>query len=275
MAQLVVAGVQADLVWEDRDANLASLGREVARATVNGAGLVVLPEMFPTGFSMNTDVTAESMDGPSATFLQNAAVATGAWVAGSFACRDASSGGGPDQRPTNRLLLAAPDGTTHHYDKVHPFSHGGETDHFAPGDHTTVVDVAGVRVAPFVCYDLRFANVFWDLAPDVDLYVVPANWPSRRSQHWRALLTARAIENQAWVLGVNRVGDGQRVDGGDLPYDGHSMLVDPWGSTVATMADQSGLVMGTVDTDVVAEVRDQLRFLPDRRFSADLPGAPD
>lgn len=268
MAELVVVGIQADLAWEDRDVNLAMFGREVARAAVNGAGLVVLPEMFPTGFSMNTEVTAEPADGPSATFLHDAARSTGAWVAGSFACRD----GGPDERPTNRLLLAAPDGTTHHYDKVHPFSHGGETDHFAPGRRLVVVDVQGVRLAPFVCYDLRFANVFWELAPDVDLYVVPANWPTRRSQHWRALLTARAIENQAFVLGVNRVGTGQRVDGGDLPYGGDTTLVDPWGATVATMADQPGLVMGTVDTDEVARVREQLAFLPDRRFSADLSG---
>ncbi len=266
MARLQVAGVQADLAWEDRDTNLALLGREVSRAAANGARLVVLPEMFPTGFSMHTEVTAEAADGPSATFLRDAAMMTGAWTAGSFACRD----GGPDDRPTNRLLLASPGGDLHHYDKVHPFSHGGEADHFAPGRRLVVVDVEDVRVALFVCYDLRFANVFWELAPDVDLYVVPANWPTRRRRHWQALLTARAIEDQAFVLGVNRVGVGRRVDGGDLPYGGDTMLVDPWGATVAAMADQPGLVMGAVDTDAVAEVRSQLAFLPDRHFSDDL-----
>ncbi len=264
MARLVVVGIQPDLAWEQRDVNLAAAGVSVARAADLGAGLIVLPEMFPTGFSMDTDTTAEPPDGPSASFLVDAASRHGAWLAGSFACLVDG-----DDRPTNRLLLAGPDGTTHHYDKIHPFSHAGEDDHFAPGRTTTVVDVAGVRVAPFVCYDLRFANVFWDLAPDVDLYLVPANWPTARREHWTTLLRARAIENQAWVLGVNRVGVGKRLDGGDLPYPGDSMLVDPLGATVSTAAGQEGMVHGTVDTDEVARVRDRLRFLPDRRFSAD------
>jgi predicted amidohydrolase len=215
---------------------------------------------------MATDVTAEPVDGPSATFLHDAAARTGAWTMGSFACAD----GGADGRPTNRLLLASPDGSSHHYDKVHPFSYAGEDDHFAPGHTTGVVDVAGVRVAPFVCYDLRFANVFWALGPDVDLFVVPANWPSPRRGHWRTLLQARAIENQAWVMGLNRVGTGRTIDGRELPYSGDSMVVDPLGAVVASAADQPTLVMATVDTDRVADVRDRFRFLPDRRFSADL-----
>ncbi|MBY5162793.1 carbon-nitrogen family hydrolase [Nitriliruptoria bacterium AS10] len=263
---MTVVGVQADLAWEDRDANLAMFDREVDRAAAIGADLVVLPEMFPSGFSMATDVTAEPAEGPSATFLVERAAATGAWLVGSFACAD----GGDDGRPTNRLLLAGPDGTVHHYDKVHPFSHAGEDQHFAPGRATRIVDVAGVRVAPFVCYDLRFANVFWSLGPDVDLFVVPANWPSPRRAHWRTLLRARAIENQAWVVGLNRVGVGRTIDGRDLEYSGDSMVVDPLGEVVASAAGQPTLLVATVDTDRVAEVRDRFRFLPDRRFSADL-----
>ena len=259
MTTLVVAGVQADLAWEDRRANHAMARREVARAAAAGARLVVLPEMWPSGFSMDTAVTAEGPDGPSATLMADLAGQHEAWVAGSFACRQG------DDRPTNRLLLAGPDGSTVHYDKVHPFSYAGEHEHFAAGRHGVVAEVDGVRLGLAVCYDLRFANLFWDLGPSVDAFVVPANWPCARRSHWRTLLRARAIENQAWVLGVNRVGVGRRLDGSDLDYCGDSLLVDPLGEVVAAAAGQPNLLLGAIDAGTVAEVRAGLPFLPDRR----------
>lgn len=259
MTALVVAGVQADLVWEDRAANHAMARIEVARAAAAGARLVVLPEMFASGFSMDTATVAEAADGPTATLLTDMAQANDVWVAGTFACTQ------PDGLPTNRLLVAGPAGEDTVYDKIHPFSHGGEADHYVGGGVPTVMEVDGVRVGLAVCYDLRFANLFWAMGPAVDLFIVPANWPCARSAHWRSLLVARAIENQAWVLGVNRVGVGRRNDGGDLAYCGDTVLVDPTGVTVASAATQANLVLGTVATHEVATVRDRFRFLPDRR----------
>lgn len=266
MTTLAVAGVQADLAWEDRGANHAMARREVARAAATGARLVVLPEMWPSGFSMDTAVTAEPPEGPSATLMADLAAQHDLWVAGSFACAPGQRGDQRgDDRPTNRLLLVAPDGSTVHYDKVHPFSYAREHDHFAAGRQAVVAEVDGVRVGLAVCYDLRFANLFWDLGPSVDAFVVPANWPCARRTHWRTLLTARAIENQAWVLGVNRVGLGRRLDGSDLDYCGDSLLVDPLGEVVASAAGQANLLLGVVDTAEVADVRARLPFLPDRR----------
>lgn len=259
MSVVAVAGIQTDLVWEDRDANHAMARTEVARAAAAGARLVVLPEMFASGFSMSIETVAEPADGATAALLSELAAAHGTWVAGSFACAH------DDSLPTNRLQVAGPGGEVVAYDKIHPFTHGAEADHYVGGSGPVVVDVDGVRVGLAVCYDLRFANLFWDLGPTVDAFIVPANWPCARAAHWRGLLVARAIENQAYVFGVNRVGVGRRVDGGDLDYCGDTMLVDPMGAVVAAAAGQSNLVMGAIDTDEVAAVRDRFRFLDDRR----------
>lgn len=259
MTTLQVAGVQADLAWQDRDANHAMARTEVGRAAALGARLVVLPEMFPSGFSMDTARVAEAQDGPSAELLVDLAARHDVWTAGTFACRHDSG------LPTNRFLVAGPDGEVTTYDKVHPFTHGDEADHYVGGTRLRVAEVDGVRLGLAVCYDLRFANLFWTLGPGVDGFLVPANWPCARAAHWRALLVARAIENQAYVLGVNRVGVGRRLGGGDLDYCGDTMLVDPMGATLAAASGQSNLVLGTIDTDEVAQVRDRFRFLPDRR----------
>ena len=132
---------------------------------------------------------------------------------------------------STRFVLAGPDGTTHRYRKVHPFTFGGEEKSFRAGDELVTVEIDGLRISPFVCYDLRFADEFWQLAPTTDVYLVPANWPERRRLHWQVLLQARAIENQAYVVGVNRVGEG-----GGLSYVGDSRIVDPVGELLATAA---------------------------------------
>lgn len=266
MTTLHVAGVQADLAWQDRDANHAMARREVARAAATGARLVVLPEMWPSGFSMDTAVTAQGPDGPSASLMAGLAAEHDVWVAGSFACLQ------DEGLPTNRLLVVGPDGAAIHYDKVHPFAYAGEHDHFAAGRRGVVAEVDGVRVGLAVCYDLRFANLFWDMGTAVDAFIVPANWPCARRTHWRALLVARGIENQAYVLGVNRVGVGRRLDGSDLDYCGDSLLVDPLGEVVASAAGRANLVLGVIDATEVAEVRARLPFLPDRR-DVDVGGA--
>ena len=250
-----IAGIQHDIVWEDPEANFERLAPRIAGAAASGARLVVLTEMFSTGFSMATERTAEPVGGPSATFLTEQAAAHDVWVAASVP--EAPEG---LDKPFNTLILAAPDGTTHRYRKIHPFTYSGEHEHFSAGDGFTTVDVEGLRVTLFVCYDLRFADEFWATANDTDVYLVPANWPEARRAHWSTLLRARAIENQAYVVGINRVGPG-----GDLDYSGDSAVIDPMGETLASAAQEEAVLVTDVRAERVAEVRDRFRFLQDRR----------
>jgi predicted amidohydrolase len=250
-----VAAVQHDIVWEDRDANFARLAPMIEAAAAQGARLVVLSEMFSTGFSMNTDLVAEPADGPSVHFLCEQAARHDVWVTGSIPERPAGA-----ERPFNQLVLAAPDGALNRYAKIHPFGYGAEHEHYAAGDSFLTVAIDGVRCSFFVCYDLRFADEFWPLAPETDCYVVPANWPQSRRLHWSALLRARAIENQAYVVGVNRVGEGGR-----LTYAGDSVIIDPLGDEVANAGDAECIVTADVEATRVAEIRTRFPFLADRR----------
>jgi len=252
--RLAVAAVQCDIEWEDRAANLARAARDVAAAAAAGARLVLFPEMFPTGFSMRTEVVAEGPEAATATFLHEQASGLGLWVGGSFACRT------PDfPLPVNRFLLVGPSGQATVYDKVHPFSYGGEDEHYAAGSTIVTAVVDGVRVTPFVCYDLRFADSFWGAAAGTDCYVVVASWPAARQSHWRALLIARAIENQAYVVGVNRTGSGGGID-----YRGGSVVLEPFGGVVAEAAGAPELLVATVDASRIREVRSRYPFLADR-----------
>lgn len=250
-----IAAVQHDIVWEDRDANFARLAPMIEAAAAQGARLVVLSEMFSTGFSMNTDLVAEPADGPSVQFLREQAARHDVWVTGSIPERPAGA-----DRPFNQLVLAGPDGAVHRYAKIHPFGYGAEHEHYAAGDTFLTVDLEGVRCSFFVCYDLRFADEFWPLAPQTDCYVVPANWPQSRRAHWSALLRARAIENQAYVVGVNRVGAG-----GKLTYVGDSVIIDPLGDELANAGDAECIVTAEVEAARVMEVRTHFPFLADRR----------
>jgi predicted amidohydrolase len=250
-----IAALQHDIAWEDRETNLARLAPQVDQAVGAGARLVVLTEMFATGFSMSTDRTAEDLDGPIVTWLTDQATRHGVWVAGSLALRDPAR-----DLPVNALCLLSPEGELHRYDKLHPFSYAGEHERFSAGDRFVTVDVEGLRVTLFVCYDLRFADEFWATARDTDLYLVVANWPEARRGHWRALLDARAIENQAYVVGVNRVGEG-----GQLRYVGDSRIVDPLGEVLVSAAGTETILLADVDPQVVRDARERLPFLPDRR----------
>ena len=250
-----VAGVQHDVVWEDREATLARLEPQLRAAAATGARLVVLTEMFPTGFSMEPERVAEPEGGPTTGFLGAQAAELNVWLTGSVPTHPADGG-----RAVNRLLLAGPGGELRHYDKIHPFSYSGEHERYAAGAERVTFDVEGVRVTPFVCYDLRFADEFWAMAQGTDCYVVVANWPSSRRAHWQALLVARAIENQAYVVGVNRVGEG-----GGLHYSGDSRIIDPQGEILAAGAGGETILLADVDPLVVAETRKRYPFLADRR----------
>ncbi|HRD99948.1 MAG TPA: nitrilase-related carbon-nitrogen hydrolase, partial [Ilumatobacteraceae bacterium] len=211
-----IAAIQHDIAWGDRDANFAHTAPFIATAAAGGARLALLTETFSTGFVTDRPV-GEPEGGPSSQFIADQAARHGMWVGGTC-----PADAGDDQRPYNTFVLASPDGVLHRYRKIHPFTYGGEDKHFRAGGSFATVEVEGLRVTLFVCYDLRFADEFWQLARETDVYLVPANWPESRRVHWQALLQARAIENQAYVVGCNRVGEG-----GGLAYSGDSRIIDP------------------------------------------------
>ena len=249
------AAVQHDIVWEDREANFARLAPLIAGAVGAGAGFVLLSETFSTGFSMTPGI-GEPEGGPSSRFLADRAAEHGVLVAGT--CPEIGDG---EELPYNSFVLAGPDGTTHRYRKLHPFTHAGEHERFRAGEKPVTVQIGGLRITPFICYDLRFADIFWHAAPETDVYLVPANWPSPRRHHWQTLLQARAIENQAYVVGCNRVG----TAGDGTEHVGDTRIVSPMGELLATAAGIETIVLADVDAAEVTTTRDRFRFMADRR----------
>lgn len=250
-----IAAIQSDIAWEDPAANFARLRPWVAAAAAAGARLVVLPEMFACGFSMATERIREPAGGPSARFLAEQAAAHGLWICGSVP--ELPDGA---ERPYNTLVLAGPDGQQVRYRKIHPFTFAREHEHYAAGDRHVTVEIDGLRCTLFVCYDLRFADEFWATAGATDAYLVVANWPERRRHHWTALLQARAIENQAYVVGVNRVGRGNNLD-----YSGDSRVVDPWGEVLAAAAGAETMLLADLSAELVRDAREKFPVLKDRR----------
>ncbi len=256
-----VAGVQHDIVWEQGSKTRAGLEPQIAAAAGTGAQLVAVTEMFSNGFSMDTAVVAEPMEGPSLTFLVEQAQRHSITMVGSISTNH------PDyELPINRLVVVDSNGLIGEYAKIHPFSFSGEDQHYSAGNRFLNLELHGVRCTFFVCYDLRFADEFWGNAEATDLYLVVANWPGARRLHWQTLLRARAIENQAYVLGVNRVGlDRNEGDEHRLLYTGDSMLIDPLGESLATAAGIETIIAGEVDPGVVSDVRTRFPFQADRR----------
>ncbi len=248
-----VAILQLDVAWEDVPANHARAARQLEEAAGLGARLVILPEMFATGFSMEARRIAQPEGGPTESFLRERAAALGLHVLAGVA--EVS-----EPLPANRALLVSPDGGVRRYTKIHPFSFAGEEKAMRSGDEVVTWDVEGLRVTPLVCYDLRFPEPFRLAAEETDLYAVIANWPERRRHHWSLLLRARAVENLAFVAGVNRVGEG-----GDLRYVGDSALVGPWGETILSAAEQEAVLVADVSPAAVAEARARFPVLADRR----------
>jgi predicted amidohydrolase len=249
-----IAAIQHDIQWQDATATRKHVAPLIAQAADAGARLIALTEMFATGFSMRPERIAEEEGGPTEQFLVEQAALHHAHLIASIAQR------GSDGRYRNNAILASPEGSVHRYAKIHPFSFAGEHEHYAAGDQFLTVEVEGLRVSVFVCYDLRFADEFWALARDTDLYVVPANWPEPRREHWRALLRARAIENQAYVMGINRIGSVK-----SLEHVGDSAIIDPLGRTLCEASVVEAVLVADVDASTVAGVRSSFPFLADRR----------
>lgn len=238
--------LQTTLAWRDPPANRARLAALLA-PLAGATDVAVLPETFPTGFDMEGGETAESMGGASCEWLLARARALDAAVVGSVFIRDGD-------RVYNRLLWATPDGRIVHYDKRHLFRMAGEHQRFSAGADPVIVEWRGARICPLVCYDLRFP--VWSrrrAALDYDILVYVANWPARRHYAWQQLLRARAIENQAFVVGVNRVGP----DGNGIDYSGGSAVLDALGEPLVELGGLPQSVTVTLDLAAQCELRER------------------
>ena len=257
-----IAIVQVDTKWHDREANLARV-ESMVTSLAEPPDLVCLPEMFATGFTMDVGQVAEPPEGPTFSFLSRLARRHGVFVQGSMPQLAAEPHLGTEpQRGLNVCLVFDRDGTLlSRSTKVHPFTYGGEDQHYARGGLLSVFALADLKVATPVCYDLRFPELFRHAtARGCEMFILPANWPAARVHHWRSLLVARAIENQAWVLGVNRSGRG---DG--IAYPGHSMVISPFGDILAEADEAEQVLCTDIDAQQVRHIRARFRFLEDAR----------
>lgn len=250
---------QLDIQWEKKEDNFRKIIELTELHQPDKGSLIILPEMFATGFSMNTEITKEKEDGPSANFLKKFASETGCYVIGGMTQTKAIG------KPTNDALLISPDERRiGEYSKIHPFSLGKEDEHYADGNKVFTFELPnGFRICPFICYDLRFPEIF-RIAMQSDqpphLFVVIANWPNRRTEHWVRLLEARAIENLAYVAGINRCGSDPYLD-----YDGSSMIIDPSGKVLADAQKSEGIISSELNLETVREWRSQFPALRDKR----------
>ncbi len=250
-----VTVIQSNLHWENPGANRAIFAEKLA-PLAGHTDLVILPEMFTTGFSMNASMLAEPMDGPTVQWLREQAARTAAAVTGSFICREAGNF-------YNRLVFMRPDGQLDIYNKRHLFGLAKEHETYTPGNARRIVEWQGWKICLLVCYDLRFPVWSRNLAAGetgrYDLLLYVANWPERRGHHWRALLPARAIENQCYIAAVNIVGK----DGNGHEYSGDSAIIDFSGRKICQISGQEGLFTAKLSLEELQQFRRQLPFLED------------
>ena len=251
-----LVAVQVDTAWEDAEANYAKTRQLLDDADLKEGSLVVLQEMFPSGFTMNVDKVAEKDPSASEAFLAEQAKEREIYLMGGVVRR------GPFGAVRNQSIVFSPEGElVSRYTKIQGFTLGGESNAYAPGDDVVLFAWNGFNVAHFICYDLRFPELFRAAAKlGADVYTVIASWPNMRHEHWTHLLKARAIENQAYVVGVNRCGKDPK-----FAYDGGSRIVDYSGSVLADSGAEEGCASAPADLGALREYRKKLPFLEDMR----------
>ena len=252
-----VIALQYDIAWEDKPANFAKIRKLLSEIVPAKGSLVALPEMFATGFSMKADTIAEEYGGPTEQFLADTAREFGVGLLAGAAMR------GRDGRARNKALVFSPAGELLvFYAKMQPFTPGGEPEHYQAGQKPVAFRWEDCTVSPFICYDLRFPEVFRAAAAAhrPELFVLIANWPEKRIQHWVRLLHARAIENQAYVVGVNRLGSDPYYT-----YPGRSLVIDPQGEILADAGGREGLIRAQLDLAALRKYREGLPFLDDMK----------
>ncbi len=256
MQDLTLTLIQADLAWEDAGKNIENFTRKIDGITKT-TDLIILPEMFNTGFSINPDGIAEPPGGKTFSWMQETARAKGAALAGSVLTEE-------NGNYYNRFYWVNPDGTHHQYDKKHLFRLGKEWKVFSAGKEKTIIDFKGWKILPLVCYDLRFPvwskNRLIDGKFEYDLAIYVANWPVPRIYAWKQLLIARAIENLAYVVGVNRVGKAA----GNIDHSGYSMLVNAHGHIIAdAKPNEEKMITGNISKTDLEKTREKLPFAMD------------
>lgn len=255
MATLTVTLLQSSLSWEDKASNLDAFEEKI-KGLKGKTQLVILPEMFSTGFSMKPKELAEEMNGESVAWMKRVAAENQVILTGSLIIKET-------EQYFNRLIWMLPNGQLGMYDKRHLFGYAGEDQHYAPGSKRLIASVNSWKINLQVCYDLRFP--VWarqqsqEDGPEYDLLVYVANWPEKRRTAWMTLLQARAIENQCYVIGVNRVGN----DGNQIYHSGDSMVIDPLGEILFTERDHEVAHTVVLEKDRLQQVRSSLPFLKD------------
>lgn len=251
MEPLKITIFQAYLFWENVEKNLQNLGLRLSNLKEK-TDLILLPEMFNTGFTTNVEKCAERMDGVTMHWMFEMAKRFDCVVAGSLIIEE-------DHKYYNRFIWMSPDGSFVHYDKRHLFALTKEDKVFTPGHSRMMLRLKGWKICPMICYDLRFPVWSRNQTEGYDLLVYTASWPDRRSAHWRALIPARAIENQAYVIGVNRVGH----DGNEVYYSGGSMCISPLGDVVYYRPEDEDLYTFTLQPKDLEKAREDFPFLKD------------
>ena len=255
-ANLLLSLVQTDIFWEQKEKNLTIYEEKISSLSGN-TYVVVLPEFFATGFSMNAQL-AEPMDGKTVSWMKLMAFKYGLSIAGSAFIKENGT-------CYNRLVWVKPDGTILKYNKRHLFSLGEEHKIMDKGDSKLIVEYDQWKICPMICYDLRFP--IWIRNKELyDVLIFVANWPDTRQNAWTNLLISRAIENQCYCIGVNRIGE----DGNGLKYCGGSVMVDPTGEIIGSLGDNEGVLTKSIDRNIILETRSKLPFLKDAdKFTLD------
>lgn len=250
MMDIKVALVQTALHWEDKQSNLTMFDEKISSIKAD-TDLIVLPEMFTTGFSMKPTQFAESIDGPSMQWLKDQASKSKACIAGSIIIKE-------DNHYYNRLIWMRPDGSFEQYNKRHLFRLANEQNHYTAGTERKIVELGDWKINLNVCYDMRFP-VWSRNVMDYDILLNVANWPAKRSYPWKTLTRARAIENMCYVIALNRVGN----DGNDYYHTGDSAVVYPDGTAIIECNDEEKILYATLSKDELIKFRDRFQFYKD------------
>lgn len=249
---LNIVGIQAPLFWEQKDKNLNYFKTKIEHLK-SDCDIIVLPEMFTSGFTMKPELVAESMEGKTIKWMKNRAKEKNAAIVGSIVIEE-------EHLFYNRIIFMFPSGKLEYYDKRHPFSMAGEHKVYKAGQNKKIVNYKDWNICLQICYDLRFP-VWMRNTENYDLLLVLANWPIPRINAWNTLLKARAIENMVYTVGVNRVG----MDANNHEYSGNSMIVDYLGNTISSLQEhEEGIIRATIDKEAQKETRNTLGFLNDR-----------
>lgn len=263
MSTLTITTIQTALHWEDKAANLHMLEEKI-NSIREKTEIVILPEMFSTGFSMKPELLAEKMDGEAVNWMKRVSAAKKVILTGSLIIEE-------DGNYYNRLIWMLPNGQYGTYDKRHLFRYAGEDEHYTAGNKRLIASVKGWKINLQICYDLRFP--VWarqqsqEEGPEYDVLIYVANWPERRSTAWKTLLQARAIENQSYVVGVNRVGN----DGNNIHHSGDTMVIDTFGEIIYHKENEEAIFTVTLSKANAEEIREKYPFWKDGDHFAILP----